>query len=295
MISISCMLFLPFALSAQTDSTAAAPAADAAELIAPSLQFTAVQKSDNTIDLKAALKAKVKGLSYPLYKLKVTFYRTVNEEDNELGFIITDGSGKAMLNIKADTLKTDAEGRLSFKAVFSGNRAMEPAEEIVSFKRARLEIIPAKEDSLLSAGIKLVDIGSGKEIPVKDATVGIYVKRLFLPQKAGEGTTDENGEATVEFPNGLPGDAKGNLTLLAKVDENETYGYLEASSVQNWGKPVSDKMEDQPRALWSSHPPLWMLITFALLMLVVWGHYAVIVLQLFRLRKEEPHTPSATN
>jgi hypothetical protein len=106
--------------------------------------------------------------------------------------------------------------------------------------------------------------------------------------KIGEGTTDENGEATVEVPANLPGDDNGNITLLAKLDENETFGNLEASAVQQWGLPVSSKVQDQPRALWSENPPIWMLVTFIVLMVVVWGHFVVIVYELFRLRKEEP-------
>lgn len=173
---------------------------------------------------------------------------------------------------------------------------MESAEEVVAFKRARLEIIPVKEDSLLTVQVKLVEVGTGAEIPIPEAAVGIFVKRLFLPLKVGEGTTDENGEASVEFPANLPGDAKGNLTLIAKLDENETYGNLEASVVQQWGTSVSNKIEDQPRALWSSNPPMWMLITFIILMVAVWGHYIVIIYELFRLRKEQPHPPTdATN
>jgi hypothetical protein len=144
----------------------------------------------------------------------------------------------------------------------------------------------------MSVQVRLVD-GAGN--PVKDATVGIFVKRLIQPQKLGEGTTDENGEAVVEFPNGIPGDEKGNLTIIGRVDENETYGNLEASSVQPWGVAVSNKSVEQPRALWSSHPPLWMLITFIVLMAAVWGHYIVIVYELFRLRKEEPHSETQKN
>jgi len=97
-------------------------------------------------------------------------------------------------------------------------------------------------------------------------------------------------------PNNLPGDAQGNLTLIGRLDENETYGNLEASVVQKWGVAVSNKSQELPRALWSSHPPLWMLITFIILMTAVWGHYAIIIYELFRLRKEEPHTATdATN
>lgn len=297
-VLLICLLIgvvLPVQMFSQEDSTVQkqeAPAAEGPELISPSVEFTGVQKSDNSIDLKVALKAKVGGQFIKLYKMKVRFFQVVNEEDRELGYMITDGNGKAVFNIKGDTLPMDAEGKLHFKAVFAGNKAMEAAEEVFSFKKAKLEITPVREDSLLTVQVKLVDLGSGESSPVKDATVGIYVKRSFLPLKVGEGTTDEFGAATVEFPANLPGDAKGNLTLIGRVDENELYGNLEATSVQQWGTPVSDKLQELPRALWSTHPPIWMLITFIVLMATVWGHYIVIVYELFRLRKEQPH---ATN
>ena len=96
-------------------------------------------------------------------------------------------------------------------------------------------------------------------------------------------------KVTVERPER---DAKGNITLLAKLDENEVYGNLEAGAVQQWGVPVSTVIKEQPRALWTPHPPVWMLVTFFVLMVVVWGHFFVIVYQLWRLRKEEPHGPT---
>jgi hypothetical protein len=55
--------------------------------------------------------------------------------------------------------------------------------------------------------------------------------------KLGEGKTDEAGEASIEIPNNLPGDAKGNITLLAKLDENEVYGNLEAAVTTTMGNP----------------------------------------------------------
>lgn len=292
------LLFIPVSLFAQTDSTQKADTAvkEESSLISPSIEFIIVQKADNTIGLKAALKTKVKGTFYKLPLLKVTFLQVTDSAEKELGFVITDRNGKAEFNAKAESLVTNKEGKLHFKAVFAGNKAMDAAEEEVTIKRGRLEITPVKEDSLLTVQVKLIDIGTGTETPVPETVLGIFVKRLFSSLKIGEGTTDANGEATVEIPNNLPGDAKGNLTLLVKLDENETYGNLEASVVQKWGVPVSNKIEEQPRALWSSHPPLWMLITFIVLMVTVWGHYIVIVYELFRLRKEQPHAPTnATN
>lgn len=285
------MLHIPGTMYAQTDSTKTeAPAVEEeSSMISPSLEFFTVQKSNNTIDFKAGLKAKVKGTFYNLPLIKITFVQVTEAGDKELGFVITDRAGKAVFNVKSDSLITDKEGKLNFKAVYAGNKQMDAAEEEVIIKKARLEITPVKEDSLLSVTIKLIDVGTGTEVPVPETAIGVFIHRSFNPLKIGEGTTDEAGEASVEVPNNLPGDAKGNITLLAKLDENEIYGNLEASVEQKWGTVVSDKIEDQPRALWSSHPPIWMLVTFILLMAAVWGHYVVIVYQLLRLRKEEPH------
>jgi hypothetical protein len=288
------ILLLPCSGIAQTDSAQkAGPVAEkGSSLIAPSVEFISVQKSDNTIDLKAKMKAKVNGVFIKLPLLKVKFLLVTDTTEKELGYVITDRIGTAVFNCKSTSIATDKDGKLHFKAVFAGNKSMEPADAEVTVKRARLEITPVKEDSLLTVKVKLVDVGTGTETPVAKTTLGIFVKRSFYPLKLGEGTTDENGDATIEIPNNLPGNANGDITLIAKLDENDIYGNLEASTTKEWGIPVSDQLQEAPRALWSAHPPVWMMITFAVLMITVWGHYIVIIFELFRLRKEEPHSPT---
>lgn len=292
LIAASCLwilLLAPFRLFSQEDSTQATEPEEPS-LISPTIDFTSVQKSDNSIDLKVILKAKIDGTSTKLYGMKISFAYSSDSSEKELGHVITDRNGVAVLNYKTDGLTPDTEGKLNFKASFAGNKSAEEAEEVLAVKRARLVITPVKEDSLLSLQVKLVDLATGTETPVPETDLGIFVKRWFNPLKIGEGKTDENGEVSVEIPNNLPGDAQGNITLLARLDDNEVFGNLEASAVQPWGLPVSDKIQELPRALWSPHPPLWMLITFIVLMAAVWGHYIVILYELFRLRKEQPKT-----
>lgn len=281
------LFLIPGSLMAQADST---KTTEEVPLISPSLQFVTSQKSDNTIDLKVAMSAKVNNSPLKLELLKVTFLQVTDDAEKELGYLITDKSGKGILNVKADAIKTDNEGKINFKAVFAGNNAMEPVEEELTIKRARLEIVPVSDDSLKSVQVKLLDLGTGTPIPVPDATIGIFVKRLFKPLKIGEGSTDEAGEASIEIPANLPGDANGDITLIGRLDDNENYGNLEAGIVERWGIPVSNIMQKQPRALWSKNPPIWMLVTFIILMVTVWGHYIVIIFELFRLRKEQPNT-----
>lgn len=282
-LSLFMLFFVPCKLLAQ-DSTGTKEA----KTFSPLIEFKSIQKSDNSVDLKASVKSKINGTLTKLSGYKVEFTVGSDSVAKKMGEAITDGRGVAMINCKPDQLTTDAEGKLNFKVNFTGKDSIESGEEVLAVKRARLEITPVKEDSILSVKLKLIDLSTGAETPVKDADLGAYVKRLFNPLKLGEGKSDEAGEATIEIPNNLPGDAKGNITLIGKVDENETYGNLEASVTQQWGLPVSYEVKELPRALWSPHPPLWMLITFIVLMTAVWGHYIVIIFELFRLRKEEP-------
>lgn len=280
------MLIVPSIIFAQ-DSTAAK---EEPKTFSPLIEFVSIQKSDNSVDLKASVKAKINGTLTKLSGYKVEFIQGADSTEKKVGEAITDERGIAIINCKPGQLTTDTAGKLNFKVNFTGKDSIESGEEVLSVKRARLEIIPVKEDSILSVKLKLTDLSTGTETPVAETDLAVFVKRLFNPLKLGEGKTDEAGEASIEIPDGLPGDPKGNITLIGRVDENETYGNLEASVVQKWGVPVSDEVKELPRALWSPHPPLWMLITFIVLMTTVWGHYIVIIFELFRLRKEEPKT-----
>lgn len=279
-------------IHAQTDTTIRIeekPAVEDVDLISPSVEFTSVQKSDHSIDLKISLKAKIDGSLRMLHHINIRYYLVTDSTDVELGKAMTDMYGRAVLNFKVNPADPDTDGRLHFKAVVPGNKSIEETEEELFVKRAILTLAPEKEDSLLKVRIKIAEISRNSEIPVADATTSIYVRRMFLPLKIGEGTTDEYGETVIEIPGNLPGDAAGNLFLIARLEESEIYGQLEAGvKAENWGVAVSDQRQEQPRALWSSSPPLWMLVTFIILMAVVWGHYLVIVYELFRLRKEKP-------
>lgn len=276
-------IIIPGMAFGQTDSSKK----EEPETVAPLVEFTSTQKGDNTIDLKGSFKAKINGTLTKLEGLKAEFF-AAGDPDTKLGEGVTDRNGIAIVNIKADQLTADTAGKINFKLSFAGNKTIDADEETLAIKRARLEVTPVKGDSLNALQIKLIDISTGTETPVPETDLAVYVKRLFNPLKIGEGKTDETGEASIDIPKNLPGDDKGNLTLLARVQENEVYGNIETPLVEQWGTPVSMEVKEFPRALWSAHPPMWMLITFAILMTTVWGHYLVITIKLFLLKKEKP-------
>ncbi len=50
---------------------------------------------------------------------------------------------------------------------------------------------------------------------------------MFSLLPIGEATLDEYGTASLEFPSDLPGDREGNLTIIARFEENPAFGNVE--------------------------------------------------------------------
>ena len=94
----------------------------------------------------------------------------------------------------------------------------------------------------------------------------------------------EDGEFLFEFPNDVPGDAYGDLSVIARITEHDDYGTVETRQKVRWGEPVSFVLEAKPRALWS-RAPLWIIGSVCLAFILVWYHYLLAVVKLFRIRK----------
>ena len=102
----------------------------------------------------------------------------------------------------------------------------------------------------------------------------------------GELTLDESGSAYMEFPSDLPGDTTGYLTIIAKFDDNPTYGNVEKSETLQWGVPTYYSVPKSHRALWTKTPPKWMIYTLSILLAGVWGHYLFALISLIRIKRD---------
>ena len=120
---------------------------------------------------------------------------------------------------------------------------------------------------------------------VSHAVVAFSVSRTFGFMTLGQDTTRADGTATVRFPVGLPGDARGELNFRVTVQ----------SPPDLIGPPLEVKLaggaarmaltDNVPRALWSSRAPLPMVATIIFLLLCVWLTYAFVAMQLFAMRR----------
>lgn len=99
------------------------------------------------------------------------------------------------------------------------------------------------------------------------------------------GMLDDNGSFRMKFPADIPGDSLGNLTVIGRFNDHYLYGTVEKREDVMWGTEAAITPPAY-RSLWSTLAPKWMVISLAVMLLGVWGHYTYVIINLFRIRKE---------
>ena len=268
--------------SGLTVGRAAAQNEEEKEVLKSRMSLSAVQGDEGMITLRGLVRAKIDGRYTGLPELEVSFLSLNDTLEKPLGSATTNEKGIASLTLARSELLTDTAGIFLLSAVFDGNDEFRGSDDEIGITGARIEASGVEEDSVRTLYFTL---SSGGE-PVPETDVFVYVKSLFNPLKIGEATTDEDGKGEVEFPTDLPGDADGNLRILVRLEEHESFGTVEANLEQAWGTPVALASTKLPRGLWSPSPPLWLLLTFITLLVIIWGHYLEVIYKLFKLRKK---------
>jgi hypothetical protein len=144
--------------------------------------------------------------------------------------------------------------------------------------KVAIEVTTEDKDRIIRATVT----AQGK--PVENATVSFFVCRTFGNLKLGEDKTLDDGTAAVKFPLGLPGGPDGQLNLIALVS-SPPYTGASAEIASPGGIIVQSDPDPFPRALWSPHVPLWLLIAIGGLLAGVWSTYAFVVSQIIAIRK----------
>ncbi|MBV4357241.1 hypothetical protein [Pinibacter aurantiacus] len=124
--------------------------------------------------------------------------------------------------------------------------------------------------------------------PLKGVDVIFLVKKSFGSLPLGDAvTTDDNGEAVADFPTDIPGDHEGNVTVLAKVEENDQTGELLATKSTNWGVPTTVKDRFDQRTLWGTaeNAPITLVVTVVSLVALVWGIIIYMLSQLVKINR----------
>jgi hypothetical protein len=257
-----------------------------AKKITPYLTVQYSKDTDNQRVLQTTLTYSMNRMEIPLPGMEVSI-SVGSQSEKHLAAILTDEKGIARYKLDDNlTLPVNKEGFWDFSTGYSGNDSIESISSELSVKDVDLEMVLSEIDSLKTINLTAFTSENGKKKPVSDETVTIFVPRMFSILPVGDVYLDKNGTANFEFPSDIPGDNEGNLTIIARFDDNPTFGNVEKSTVQKWGLPRDNYTPGSHRALWTKSPPMWMIITLSILLMGVWGHYFFAIISLIRIKIE---------
>jgi hypothetical protein len=253
--------------------------------ISPYIQLQYFKNTDDQRILQTTLTYSMNRMELPLAGMEISFF-TGGDQKEKVTSVLTNDKGIARFELTRDmNLKTDMDGMWAFRSEFKGNDTVEAGISEITVKDVRLEMLLTKADSIKTITVKAFVLASGKEKPVSGEAVKLYVPRMFSLLPISELTLDDTGTASIEFPSDLPGDKEGNLTLIARFEENQTFGNVEKRETIMWGLPTDYSVPITHRALWTKTAPKWMIYTLSILLTGVWGHYLFAIISLIRIRK----------
>ena len=255
------------------------------------IELRYVEANNASKFLKAIVKSEVDDFYQPVTGLELRFYRTAATPENLIGKATTNAKGQAICDLTTKEASYFAPSpNYIYLVAIEDNTQYNDTEEEITVAESTFEMDFQIEDSVKQVLITLTGMDeNGETVPVADAEVGIYIKRLFglLPVTEDLETTDEDGSILIDFPSDFPGDSLGNLIIVAKINEHERYGFLEVRKKINWGIPVQIQAARKERELWSSRANApWYLIIFVNAALIgIWGVILYIIYKIFQIKK----------
>jgi hypothetical protein len=262
--------------------------------MSPTIQLSIVTKQGNTKTAMVKILAKADNSKpVPAKMANVNFYSESKDGLTIIRKSTTDNKGNAEIELPSKLpYSKDSANYHCVIAKIENDPTLEDADEKVLFKDALLSLQLVAADSDRTAKTTLVEIDAdGSKKPVKNVDVKFYAKRMYGDMPVVEdnsATTDDAGVASFDFPKDLviPGDEHGDLTIVAKVENNEQFGTIVSDAPSKWGKVLSIEKDPFPRALWEPRAPFGLLITFIILFGGIWSTYVFMLLQLRKIKKE---------
>ncbi len=201
-----------------------------------------------------------------------------------LATLETDESGKSILYVdERFVFQKNEEGFNLVVFEYTGNDSLRGSDRDIEFQELFLRITPEIIDS-----IKTLNVYTYKtleeEVPVPELKLKIGVKRLYSTLFLDDVETDEDGMASFNFPDDIPGDSEGNIILTVKLQDNDEFGTVTATSEVDWGVPVNINTTASERSLYGDSAPLWMIIAVGVILGGAWIHFLWAAVSVWRLK-----------
>lgn len=229
----------------------------------------------------------------PVKNIPVDVYFNEAEPNNLLGKTITDSTGKGRIGLPPSFKNNwDSLNEFKFLAQSQSSSGQEALSGDITIKKAILTVDTTSANGTRMVTAELKEKNGNDWVPVKDIDVKLGVKRMDGNLSVGDKdfyTSDSTGVSSTEFKrDSIPGDQKGIITLVAEVNDNDTYGNLATEKTVDWGKAIApQKNFFAQRTLWSirSEAPIWLLFAVWSIVIGIWGTIIYLVFQILKIKK----------
>lgn len=217
----------------------------------------------------------------------VTLFTFEGDSSIEIANLETDENGELILYVEAGyQFPKNDEGISRVEVRYDGNDSLRSSSREVEFADLVLEISTEIVDSVKYLNLTATEMRTDTMMSVQDLRLKVGVKRLTSNLYLGEIKTDEEGKGVFEFPDDIPGDDTGMITLVVKLEDSDRYGTVTKTSEAQWGIPVDYKVSSNGRSLYGDSAPIWMISSVAVILIGAWAHFLWSVLLVFRIKKE---------
>ena len=256
------------------------------------LNVSYYQPQNNIPYVLVTTKTKVDRKFIGVKDLKVNVYLDAVTDSNLIQSFQSNITGEERIYIPTSFKGVwDAASSFTFIAVAAANKEFDETKGEAQVTKAKIEIDTSRTDDIRNVTVSVKELQNGEWIPAKGVELKIAVKRSIGNLPIGDEetyTTDSTGAVTAEFKrDSLLGDAKGNFILIARTEDNETFGNLFAEKNVNWGvAPIIDDSFNH-RSLWATRnkTPVWLLFLAYSIIAGVWGTLIYLIFQLIKIRK----------
>jgi len=227
----------------------------------------------------------------PLNNKVFQLYLDSNKTENFIATVTTDKTGKAK-SFLPPSLKAawEASPLHKFIAVATGKEEETAAE--LEILKSKIKIDTAIEEGTRRITVQVMKYENSEWVPANEVEMKVGIQRMGGILSAGDEetyTTDSSGTVNVELTkDSLPGDEKGNMVLVAKVEDNDQYGNLLVQKTVPWGVALkTDNSFFDQRTLWTTRfrAPVWLLFMAYSITIGVWGTIIYLVLQIIRIKR----------
>jgi len=129
----------------------------------------------------------------------------------------------------------------------------------------------------------------GKRVGLQGIELSFLVKRAFgqLDISGEDAYSNENGELIIQFPTDLPGDKEGQVDLLVKITDEDSYGAINEKRVLSIAVPTNPVNPLSKRAMWGTraNAPIWIITTYVFGVIGIWSVIFMVIFQVLQLSR----------